>query len=109
LGLFIGGLVGIVGLYVAWVEITQSRQNTMETLQNAQEVEKNRANEAALQSYLEHMQTLIAEHDLGKSDAEAEVIAAAQAQTLSLFFGLDDQRKQRPLLFLYAANLLISA
>jgi len=96
LGLAIGGIVGIIGIYFAWA-----------ALDNAQKVEQNRASEAALQSYLQHMQTLIVSKDLSDpAKVEEDVRAVAQAQTVSLFNGLRPEHKSRPLLFLHEAGLI---
>jgi pentapeptide repeat protein len=78
-------------------------------LLHARELEAHRAQEAALQRYLELMGKLLTDPDrpLHRSSPGDNLSTVARAQTLSILEGLDDPPRKRILLqFLYEAGLI---
>jgi uncharacterized protein YjbI with pentapeptide repeats len=71
-----------------------------------QRLEEERAQDAALQDYLETMKTLLLDEGLRAAEPDSSVRALAQAETLSAFSKLDPQRKELALQFLYESSLI---
>jgi len=71
-----------------------------------QKIEKQRADDAALQAYLEQMSNLLVEKDLRTSKPFGKLRTLARAQTLSTLETLDAAHRRTLLLFLYEAHLL---
>jgi uncharacterized protein YjbI with pentapeptide repeats len=71
------------------------------------EVEEQRAQDEALQAYLNQMSTLLLQHDLRNSENKSEVRTLAHARTLTVLRRLDGDRKASILEFLYESNLII--
>ncbi len=70
------------------------------------EVENQRAMDAALQAYLDHMSHLLLEQGLRDSREEDEVRMLARSRTLTVIARLDPDRKGSVLRFLYETNLI---
>lgn len=70
------------------------------------EVEGQRAQDAALQAYLDQISYLLLEKGLRKSQEDDEVRTLARARTLTALSMLDSERKSSLLRFLYEANLI---
>jgi cell division protein FtsB len=108
LGMFATGLT-------AWFNVQQdARQNKIEE-QRAEverQIEEQRAQDAALQAYLDQMSTLLLEKDLRFStDANAteesqEARALARSRTLTVLSRLDPRRKKEVMRFLIEAELV---
>jgi hypothetical protein len=97
----VGAIVGFVGVLIA--QYLASRRHT-EALLQARELEAHRAQEAALQRYLEQMGKLLTDPDrpFHRSTPDDNLSTVARAQTLSILEGLDDPPRKRILLqFLY--------
>jgi uncharacterized protein YjbI with pentapeptide repeats len=78
---------------------------TMQQDARQQQIEDQRAQDAALQAYLDQMSQLMLEHNLRDADSEARTLATAR--TLTVLQSLDDpQRKKNVLRFLYEADLI---
>ncbi len=73
------------------------------------EVESQRAQDVALQTYLDQMSHLLLEKGLRKSQEDDEVRTLARARTLTALAMLDPERKGSLLSFLYEANLIDKA
>jgi uncharacterized protein YjbI with pentapeptide repeats len=85
----------------AWFTAVQS------TTQQA--VEEQRAQDAALQAYLDQMGVLLLEKDLRESEPGSEVRTLARARTLTVLSRLDPSRKAEVMGFLIEAELVTSA
>jgi hypothetical protein len=70
------------------------------------ELAKERAQDEALQAYLDQMSNLLLERNLRESAKDSEVRSLARARTLTVLSRLDSARKERLLQFLYEAGLL---
>ena len=70
------------------------------------QIEDQRAQDAALQAYLDQMSTLLIERDLRASKEGSEVRILARARTLTVLERLDTSRKAEVMQFLLEASLL---
>jgi hypothetical protein len=73
------------------------------------ELEEQRAQDEALQAYLDQMSTLLLEKDLRSSEEDSEVRTLARARTLTVLGRLDPSRKAAVMQFLLEAELVQSA
>ncbi len=71
-----------------------------------QAIEDQRAQDTALQAYLDQVSTLLLEKELRSSAKDSEVRRLAQTRTLTLLGTLDGERKRSVLRFLYEASLI---
>jgi hypothetical protein len=109
LGLLI--VPGVLALGALWFERAQdNRQRVIEDrrAQAAQQVEEQRAQDEALQAYLDQMSSLLLEKDLRVSEEESEVRTLAQARTLTVLERLEPSRKTAVMQFLIEAELVQS-
>ncbi len=74
--------------------------------QREQAVTEQRAQETALQTYLDKMTELLLDKKLRESKVESEVRAVARARTLTMLRRLDKDRKGTLIQFLYEAKLI---
>jgi hypothetical protein len=72
-------------------------------------LEEQRAQDTALQAYLDQMSALMLEEDLRNSDRNSEVRTLARARTLTIFGSLDPERKRSAVRFLYESSLIDKA
>jgi hypothetical protein len=72
-----------------------------------QQIANDRAQDEALQAYLDQMSNLLLEKDLRTSDWNSEVRTLARARTLTVLARLDGDRKRSVVQFLYEAELII--
>jgi uncharacterized protein YjbI with pentapeptide repeats len=80
---------------------------TAQQEQSGREIEEQRAQDAALQAYLDQMSQLILGGDLRSSEeGSEEVRTLARARTRTVLTRLDDRRKGSVVQFLYEASLL---
>jgi uncharacterized protein YjbI with pentapeptide repeats len=87
-----------------------ARQQQIENQRAAsdRQIEEQRAQDAALQAYLDQMTALLLEKDLRNSEVGSEVQTLAQARTLTVLERLDPGRKTEVMRFLVAAQLVQS-
>jgi uncharacterized protein YjbI with pentapeptide repeats len=107
LQLFIVPLVLAVGGF--WFTAQQeARQQALEERRAKveRELEEQRAQDAALQAYLDQMSNLLLESNLRESDPGSEVRTLARARTLTVLERLDPGRKTHLLQFLLEADLV---
>ena len=71
-----------------------------------QQLEEQRAQNAALQAYLDQMSQLMLQGDLRSSDKDSEVRTLARARTQTVLGQLDSDRKASVVQFLYEASLI---
>src|SRR5829696_2679186 len=80
---------------------------TTQQEKSGREIEEQRAQDAALQAYLDQMSTLMldTDQDLRNSDADSEVQTLARARTATVIQRLDADRNRNVIRFLQEANL----
>jgi uncharacterized protein YjbI with pentapeptide repeats len=85
-----------------------ARQNELEDqrAKSEREIEEQRAQDAALQAYLDQMSQLMLEGDLRASEEDSEVRTLARARTRTVLAQLDGRRKGSVVQFLYEASLI---
>src|ERR671921_544275 len=99
----VGAVVGLVGVVIGQY-LTQRRHS--QALQQTAELEAQRAHEAALEKYVEHMGKLLTEQQLRHAAADDHLRAVARAHTLAVLEGLDPDRKRVLLGLLHESNLI---
>lgn len=99
----VGAVVGLVGVVIGQY-LTQRRHS--QALQQTAELEAQRAHEAALEKYIEHLGRLLTEQQLHNIPADEHLRAVARAHTLAVLEGLDPDRKRVLLGFLHESNLI---
>lgn len=89
-------------------EVQRSREQRAERQRHERELEivAQRAQDAALQAYIDQMGLLLMDKNLRGSSQEDEVRVLARAQTLTVLGRLDPSRKRSVLQFLYEARLI---
>ena len=99
----VGAVVGLVGVVIGQY-LTQRRHS--QALQQTAELEAQRAHEAALEKYVEHLGKLLTEQQLCHAAADDHLRAVARVHTLAVLEGLDPDRKRVLLQFLHESNLI---
>src|SRR5918911_2595826 len=99
----VGAVVGLVGVVIGQY-LTQRRHS--QALRQTAELEAQRAHEAALEKYIEHLGRLLTEQQLHNTPADDHLRAVARAHTLAVLEGLDPDRKRVLLGFLHESNLI---
>jgi uncharacterized protein YjbI with pentapeptide repeats len=66
-----------------------------------------RAQDEALRAYLDQMSDLIVDRGMRKKSADPDLRRLAQARTLAILLGLDQDRKRRPLKLIYELSLIM--
>src|SRR5215216_213970 len=107
----------LVGIGLLFEMQQAERQQAMEEQQQAledrraraeQKLAEQRAQDEALQAYLDQMSSLLLEKDLRTSEQESEVRTLARARTLTVLGRLDPSRKTAVMQFLVDADLVQS-
>src|SRR5215216_5303813 len=99
----VGAVVGLVGVVIGQY-LTQRRHS--QALRQTAELEAQRAHEAALEKYVEHLGKLLTEQQLRHAAADDHLRAVARAHTLAVLERLDPDRKRVLLQFLHESNLI---
>ena len=99
----VGAVVGLVGVVIGQY-LTQRRHS--QSLRQTAELEAQRAHEAALEKYVEHLGKLLTEQQLRHAAADDHLRTVARAHTLAVLEGLDPDRKGILLQFLHESNLI---
>jgi len=99
----VGAVVGLVGVVIGQY-LTQRRHS--QALRQTAELEAQRAHEAALEKYVEHLGKLLTEQQLHNTPADEHLRAVARAHTLAVLEGLDSERKRVLLGLLHESNLI---
>ena len=109
-------LLGVLAIPVViavggWMFSAQqsAHQNKLEDqrAKNERQIEEQRAQDAALQAYLDQMSQLMLGGNLRDSEEDSEVRTLARARTRTVLARLDGQRKGRVVQFLYEASLIV--
>jgi uncharacterized protein YjbI with pentapeptide repeats len=98
-------LAGIGFWFTAQQDFRQ-QQIEAERADSAKKIEEQRAQDAALQAYLDQMSQLMLEGGLGGSEGGNEVRTLARARTQTVLARLDSRRKGSVVQFLYEASLI---
>ena len=96
--LVVPAVLATIGILFTW------QQNARQA-----DIEDQRSQDAALQAYLDQMNTLLLEHDLRNSKVDSEVRTLARARTLTVLGRLDPSRKEEVMQFLWEAELVQGA
>lgn len=97
----------LVGIGVVF----DARQQSIEErrAESQARIEEQRAQDAALQAYLDQMSHLLLEKDLRSAQEDSEVRTLARARTLTVLGTLEPERKREVMLFLIEAELVQGA
>jgi uncharacterized protein YjbI with pentapeptide repeats len=107
LQLFIVPLVlAAVGLWFAAQQDAHQQQIEEKRAKSDRHIEEQRAQDAALQAYLDQMSQLMLEDDLHSSEEGSGVRTLARARTQTVLGQLDGRRKGSVVQFLYEASLI---
>ena len=99
-------VLAVIGFWFTAQQDAQMQQIEDQRAASERELEDQRAQDAALQAYLDQMTALLLEKDLRDSDVGSEVQTLAQARTLTVLERLDPSRKTEVMRFLVAAQLV---
>jgi hypothetical protein len=97
-----------IGVY--WLNrAQQERERKAEDAQQERElaVASQRAQDEALQAYLDHMSQLLIEQPLRRASPGDNLSTVARARTLTVLPRLDSERKRSVLQFLYESGLIV--
>jgi hypothetical protein len=86
----------------------QQQEREEQRAENEQRLEDQRAQDVALQAYLDQMNNLLLEHNLRNSKEDSGVRTLARARTLTVLGRLDPSRKTAVMQFLVEADLVQS-
>jgi uncharacterized protein YjbI with pentapeptide repeats len=101
--LFVPAMLAILAAGLAWWQTSSER--AMQAREEARQ-EAIRAEEAAVQSYLDQMTALLLDLDLRTSQKDSEVRTIAQARTMAVLRVVGPDNRRTLLLFLYDAGLI---
>jgi uncharacterized protein YjbI with pentapeptide repeats len=99
-------VLSLITVVFAWQQDIRQDQIEKKRAKAERELAKERAQDEALQAYLDQMSNLLLERNLRESAQDSEVRSLARARTLTVLSRLDSARKERLLQFLYEAGLL---
>lgn len=103
------GVVGTLTALAALLNAYFTRRNlrtAREALRQQRDLDERRAQDDALQAYLEQMGDLLTDHKLKEAQPDDAVALLAGAQTLTVLSRLDARRKGDLLFFVYGAGLI---
>jgi len=101
-------VLALIGILFAWQQDTRQQEFENQRAASDRQIEEQRAQDAALQAYLDQMSTLLIEKDLRGSTEGSEVRTPARARTLTVLGRLDPSRKTEVMQFLEEAELIQS-
>jgi|SRR5215217_583435 len=85
----LGAVGAIITAIIGWRNLKQSQESTERTLKNRRAIEEERAQNDALQKYLEQMGQLLTKEGLRNPEKGSDVRVLARSQTLTVLQGLD--------------------
>jgi septal ring factor EnvC (AmiA/AmiB activator) len=106
-------LIGPLALVLIGFLFTAQQDRRQQQIENQRaeaerELAEQRAQDEALQAYLDQMNTLLLEHDLRNSEVDSGVRTLARARTLTVLGRLDPSRKAAVMQFLAEGDLVQS-
>jgi len=99
-------VLSLITVVFAWQQDIRQDQIENKRAEAERELASERAQDEALQAYLNQMSGLLLERDLRASEEDSEVRTLARARTLTVLGRLDPTRKSAVLQFLVEAELL---
>ena len=102
----LGAVGAIITAIIGWRNLRQSQRSSDRTIENTRLIEQDRAQNDALQKYLEQMGQLLTKEKLRSSEEGTDVRTLARSQTLTVLQGLGPGRKRILLGFLYESHLI---
>src|SRR5215211_595750 len=99
-------VLAVAGFYFSSQQDERQRLSEVRRAKSEQAIEEQRAQDAALQAYLDQMSQLMLGGNLRGSEEDSEVRTLARARTRTVLARLDGPRKGRVVQFLYEALLL---
>ena len=99
-------LQAVAAISIPIVVVVMGAIFTRAQSESQQQAEEQRAQDTALQSYLDQMSQLLIDEDLRNSDPDDEVRTLARARTLTVLNRLDGRRKGSVMRFLKEAELI---
>jgi uncharacterized protein YjbI with pentapeptide repeats len=99
-------VLAIVGLWFTAQQDARQQQTETQRAQAERELAEQRAQDEALQAYLDQMSSLILNEDLSASNENNKVQVLARARTLTVLGRLDPSRKEAVMQFLAEAGLV---
>lgn len=96
----------IAGFWFTSQQARQQRDIEARRAKAEQFLEEQRAQDTALQAYLDQMGTLMLEENLRGSEGYSEARTLARARTLTVLGRLDPERKRSAVQFLYESSLI---
>jgi hypothetical protein len=106
LALFAGFFTTVQLFWQTAAEQARDQSLANQTAELQRFIEEFRVQRDALQGYLDLMADLLLNHDLLDAEPDSDVVAIAQAQTLTILRQLDSQGKRTVVLFLLDARLI---
>jgi uncharacterized protein YjbI with pentapeptide repeats len=100
----------MLALGVFWLNQRQKQhEDRIEQAQKEREEEAaiQRAQDEALRAYLDQMSNLIVDRGMRKKTDDPDLRRLAQARTMAVLLGLDQDRKRRPLRLIYELSLIM--
>jgi uncharacterized protein YjbI with pentapeptide repeats len=95
-----------IGLWFSAQQDSHQQKIEEKRAKSDRHIEEQRAQDAALQAYLDQMSQLMLEGDLLDSKQDSEVRTLARARTLTVLTRLDSRRKGSVVQFLHEASLI---
>ncbi len=99
-------VLAVGGFLFSWVQDARQQEVEERRAKAQLEAEEQRAQNVALQSYLEEMGSLLLDEDLRDSSREDEVREVADVRTLAVLDQVGPSHKQNVVRFLYQARLI---
>jgi uncharacterized protein YjbI with pentapeptide repeats len=100
-------VLAVAGYYFSSQQDERQRLSEVRRAKSEQAIEEQRAQDAALQAYLDQMSQLMLNGNLRDSEEDSEVRTLARARTRTVLARLDGHRKGRVVQFLYEASLIV--
>jgi uncharacterized protein YjbI with pentapeptide repeats len=99
----------LITVAFTWQQDARQQRIEDQRAEAERKLAEQRAQDEALQAYLDQMSTLLLEKDLRDSEPDSEVRTLARARTLTVLERLDPSRKTQVMRFLLEADLVQSA
>ena len=99
-------VLAVAGYYFSSQQDERQRLSEVRRAKSEQAIEEQRAQDAALQAYLDQMSQLMLNGNLRNSEEDSEVRTLARARTRTVLGRLDSHRKGSVVQFLYEASLI---
>jgi uncharacterized protein YjbI with pentapeptide repeats len=99
-------VLAVIGLWFATQQDARQQQFENQRAEAERKLVQQRAQDEALQAYLDQMNNLLLEHNLRDSEEDSEVRTLARARTLTVLGRLDSERNSAILQFLREAQLI---